>query len=93
MIIENALTVVRAFFYAASNEAAFLYLQAVILLAVFRKILCFRLWRDSLQRVVTEPAALMGSRNDTVFLADHLFVADFSGVLTIGAETINFFAE
>ena len=93
MIIENALTIVRAFFYAASNEAAFLYLQAVILLAVFRKILCFRLWRDSLQRVVTEPATLMDRRNDAVFLTDHLLIIDFPGILTIGAETINFFAE
>jgi len=71
----------------------FLYLKAVVLLIVFGKILLFRSGRHTLQRIVAEPSAMMGGRDDAAFSTDHLIVVHLTGEHTAAAVSLRFFTK
>lgn len=54
-----------------------------------------RLWprRHTLERVITEFAAVMRAGDDAIMLADHRLVVHAACELTIGTVTVDFFAK
>ena len=48
---------------------------------------------NPLQRIITEPSAVMSGRNYAKFFTDHRIVIQFPSVDAIGAVSLNFFAK